>query len=287
MRRCLLTGLLLQLNHGIELSLDGKTLYASSAANVYSWAYDPAAVAVSGQRTLVQNMTNDDHVSRTLLLPKKAPGMLLVSRGSSSNMDDDAKDITSGHSQIRAFNISAVPDGKPYDYPSGGTLIGWGLRNSAGVAEEPTTGGIFSVENSADYVSRLNQDIHQDDPGEEMNFHGFLNGSSSDLLGANYGYPDCFALWGSNIPSQGGMVVGSQFALNPNTVLNDTTCSKNYISPRLTFQESNPPPPLPRRFTLGIYRAPSSNKPAGPHRTPGHQVYRCRHRGIRHVPRKL
>ncbi len=190
---------------------------------------------MSDQKTLVQNMSNNDHVTRTLLLSKKAPGILLVSRGSNENLDNIAKDITSGHSQIRAFNLTNATDGQPYDYASSGKMLGWGLRNSVGVAEEPTTGGIFSVENSADDIERENQDIHQDDPGEEMNFHGFLNGSTEDQ-GGNYGYPDCFALWGANVPDKGDMIVGSQFTLNPNNQLNDSTCAENYVAPRLTFQ---------------------------------------------------
>lgn len=103
------------------------------------------------------------------------------------------------------------------------------------MAEEPLTGGIFSVENSADQIQRQGKDIHQDDPGEELNFHGFLNGST-ESQGGNYGYPDCFALWGTDVPNVGSMTVGSQFALDPNATLNDTTCAQNYVAPRLTFQ---------------------------------------------------
>ncbi len=225
-----------QLNHGIALSSDGKTLYASSSSTVYSWAYNMQDATVNSTRqTLVQNMSNADHTTRTLMLSKKAPGTLLVSRGSNENMDMVAQQLNSGRSQIKAFDVNNLPGGKPYDYPSQGKLIGWGLRNSVGVAEEPVTGGVFSVENSADDIDREGQDIHEDDPGEEMNFHGFLNGST-DSQGGNYGYPDCFALWGTKVPDVGSMAVGSQFALNPNGKLNDSTCASNYVPPRLTFQ---------------------------------------------------
>lgn len=231
------------LNHGIELSPDGRTLYASSADKVYSWAYDAAGAGVSGRRTLVQNMSNSDHVSRTLLLSRRAEGVLLVSRGSSENMDMETRQVGSGRSQIRAFNVTDLPSGgrDAFDYGSGGTVLGWGLRNSVGVAEEPLTGGVFSVENSADQIRRQGKDIHQDDPGEEMNFHGFLNGSLSSKegnQGGNFGYPDCFALWGTDVPDKGDMVVGSQFALDPNDQLNDKTCADKYVAPRLTFQVS-------------------------------------------------
>src|SRR3569833_3465537 len=202
----------LLLNHGIEISGDGKTLYASSSSNVYSWAYDAGAVTLNNRQTLVQNMSNNDHVTRTLLLSKKKSGILVVSRGSNENMDMLAQQLNSGHSTIRAYNISDLPDGKLFVYASGGDLVGWGLRNSVGVAEEPTTGNIFSVENSADNIQRNGKDIHQDDPGEEMNFHGVLG--SDDNKGGNFGYPDCFAVWSKDIPDLGNMTVGSQFALS-------------------------------------------------------------------------
>lgn len=119
--------------------------------------------------------------------------------------------------------------------------MGWGLRNSVGVAEHPVTGGIFSVENSADQIDRSGTDIHQDNPGEELNFHGFLNGSTEDQ-GGNYGYPDCFAVWGTDgFPDLGNMTTGSQFVLNPSDTLNDTTCAQNYVAPRLTFQAHTAP----------------------------------------------
>jgi glucose/arabinose dehydrogenase len=223
------------LNHGIELSEDGKTLYASTSNQVLSWDYDAAAASLSNKRVLIQNMSNADHVTRTLLLSRKQPGLLLVSRGSGENMDDTALQMSSGVSQIRIFNITNMTNDQIYDFPSQGQMLGWGLRNSVGVAEEPVHGGIYSVENSVDNIQRMDTDIHQDDPGEEMNFHGTLSGSNT-LHGGNYGYPSCFALWSTKVPSLGNMTVGSQFALNPDSTLNDTTCASDHIAPRLTLE---------------------------------------------------
>ncbi|KAL1845363.1 hypothetical protein VTK73DRAFT_624 [Phialemonium thermophilum] len=255
------------LNHGIELSKDGKTLYASSDDKVFSWAYDSAAVSVSGKRTLIQNMTNSDHVSRTLLLSRKAPDLLLVSRGSSENVDAGAAVLANGRSVIRAFNISNVTD-TPYDFPSQGKLLGWGLRNSVGVAEEPQTGGIFSVENSADQMRRDGEDIHENNPGEEMNFHGFLNGST-EHQGGNYGYPHCFALWDKNIPNAGNLTVGNQFAPDPDySESQDRSCLNDYVPPRLTFQAHMAP--LDIKFTpdgslayITFHGSWNRDKPAG------------------------
>lgn len=169
------------------------------------------------------------------MLSRKSPNTLLVSRGSDGNIDPLARDITSGHSHIRAFDISALPGGAAHDYNSGGRLIGWGLRNSVGIAEDPATGAVYSVENSADQIRRNGQDIHQDNPGEELNFHGYLNGST-DHQGGNYGYPDCFALWDTNVPDRGALAVGSQFAVSQTATVNDQQCAEKYVAPRLTFQ---------------------------------------------------
>jgi glucose/arabinose dehydrogenase len=185
-------------------------------------------------------MDNSDHTSRTLLMSDKQPGILIVSRGSSDNIDPRAQYLSSGHAQIRAFNVSNfTSDSDPYEFSTTGRLLGWGLRNSVGLAEEPLTGGIYSVENSADEVRRDGKDVHQDNPGEELNFHGYLN-SSTEHQGGNYGYPNCLAVWGlALIQSAGnadGLTVGSQFVQKPNSTFNDTTCAKERVAPRLTFQ---------------------------------------------------
>lgn len=112
-------------------------------------------------------MNTDDHTTRTLLLSQKVDGILVVSRGSTSNIDAEAELLSSGHSQVKAFNIQNAGDGG-YNFNTDGTRLGWGLRNSVGLVEHPHTGGIYSVENSVDEIKREGKDVHQDNPGEEM-----------------------------------------------------------------------------------------------------------------------
>lgn len=203
----------------------------------YSWAYDPENASVEGSgTTLVNGMKNGDHVTRTLLLSQKVDNTLLVSRGSDSNIDSEAESLSSGHSQIRAFDLANVPD-DGYDFSNAGQRLGWGLRNSVGLTEHPITGGIFSVENSGDELRRDGKDIHQDNPGEEMNFHGFLNGTEYSGQGSNYGYPRCFAAWGvDDIPRNDNLTVGSQFAIaDQDDDVNDAFCAEQ-TPPILTFQ---------------------------------------------------
>jgi len=172
------------LNHGIALSPDGKTLYASSLEAVYQYTYDPSTASISGGATTIvvillpdmrhceevanfalqNNMTNGDHVTRTLLLSKKQVGTLIVTRGSGSNLDADAESLGSGHSQIKAFNL--LNRTGTYDFLHDGKLLGWGMRNDVGIDEHPSTGGLYSVENGADNVLRMGVDIHQNNPAE-------------------------------------------------------------------------------------------------------------------------
>ncbi|KAJ3465243.1 hypothetical protein MRS44_005901 [Fusarium solani] len=234
------------LNHGIAISKDGRTLYASTDDEVYSWSYDPSAVRLSesSERTLVTNMTNTGHTSRTLLLSEKHPGVLVVSRGSQGNHDVEAEDRSTGHSQLRAFNVSALGENsKPYDYLDG-DLLGWGLRNSVGVAEHPETGGVYSVENSVDNLRRRGRDIHRDNPAEELNFHGFLNGSREDQ-GGNYGYPLCYTIWSTKgFPSLGDLETGDQFPADRTagqSTPSDEECNTEYVPPVLAFQAHTAP----------------------------------------------
>ena len=190
-------------------------------------------------QTLIDGMSGDDHVTRTLLISQMVSQTLVVSRGSVSNLDLEAEDIRTGHSQIRAFDLedkAMTSNSTPYYFATQGRILGWGLRNSVGVAEEPLTGGIYSVENSADMIERDNVDIHQNNPGEELNYHGFLNSSTDKNQGGNYGYPYCFALYNTSIPNLGKLKVGSQFSLDQNSTVNDKFCQKNHTAPLLTFQ---------------------------------------------------
>ncbi|KAL1654712.1 hypothetical protein SLS61_002902 [Didymella pomorum] len=227
------------LNHGLALSEDSRTLYASSASAVYAWDYDASqGQTTSDNRTIVGDFgPTDGHVTRTLLLSQKVPGILLVSRGSGPNVDPRALDRSTAISTIKAFDVTnATSEG--YSYINNGLLLGWGLRNSVGVGEEPVSGGIYSVENSVDNFQRGTELINENNPGEELNFHGYLNNTEYEQQGGNYGYPTCFAAWNViEIPDNQGISVGSQFAIgSQNDTVNDENCRDGHVPPRLTFQ---------------------------------------------------
>ncbi|KAL8686941.1 MAG: hypothetical protein Q9218_006750 [Villophora microphyllina] len=238
------------LTHGIALSNDGKTLYASSAEAVFSWPYDSGKSTVSGTGTNVVDITHTsdgDHITRTLLMAKKQQNTLIVSRGSESNVDFNSLDLSTGHCQIKSF---PVQDGKAtQNFNTTGKLLGWGLRNSVGVAEHPTTGGIYSVDMGMDYATRDGKDISQNNPGDEMNYHGII-GHANDLnQGLNHGYPYCHTAWDvAAIPNHGDLVVGNQFLVGDvndtfvaNDTLNDAVCVHERAGPVLALPPHNAP----------------------------------------------
>jgi glucose/arabinose dehydrogenase len=205
---------------------------------VYAYSYDAKAGTVGTERTtVIENMSNNDHTTRTLLMSKRRDGMIIVSRGSDENFDIDALDVSTGLSQIKVFDLNARGS-NPYNFNTDGRRLGWGLRNAVGVAEEPNTGDVYSVENSIDDVTRNGQDIHQNNPGEELNHHGRVTDTND---GGNYGYPSCYAVWDANIPNSTNLGVGDQFSMTQNTTLNDDICRQRYVAPRLTFQAHTAP----------------------------------------------
>lgn len=169
-----------------DLSGLTRRSYASTSGSAYSWSYDSSTLTASNRRELVSGMQSGGHVTRTLLIPTKHSDLLLISRGSNGNLDMATTEISSGRSMIKVFNLTSIPGGDPVDYTRDGVVLGWGLRNSVGLAANPSDGGIWSVENSADQIQRGGYDIHTDDPGEELNYHGNL--SDVGERGPNYGY---------------------------------------------------------------------------------------------------
>lgn len=85
-------------------------------------------------------------------------------------------------------------------------------------------------------------------PGEELNYHGLMNDSSSATFGANYGYPTCLAARDPTVlPDNNGMQVGTQFAYGPLGGNNTDEVCKTKQVPRLTFPAHTAP--IDHKFT--------------------------------------
>ncbi|KAH7114457.1 soluble quino protein glucose/sorbosone dehydrogenase [Dendryphion nanum] len=228
------------LNHGIEISDDGKTLFASSVDSVFKYSYDQNGKTVSGKgEAIINGMKTDGTVTRTLLMSRKSKNKLLVSRGSDDNIDLSAIDINSGESQIKIFD----PAKGGQSYKTSGSVLAWGLRNAVGVAENPKDGGVWSAENSVDNIERDGFEIHENNPAEELNYHGKLDDAKNPLSNANFGFPMCASAWNvSEIPSAGRLQIGQQFAMiGENATLQDPFCSEQRQAPRLVFQPHTSP----------------------------------------------
>lgn len=121
------------LNHGIALSPDGKTLYASSMTQAYSWPYDVAAATVGTRTIIIQGMVNGgSHLTRTLAIAPQNPNLLVVSHGSNANIDTATSDPKTGRAIIKVFDLTKVPTGG-YTYASSGYNAGYGQRNEVGM----------------------------------------------------------------------------------------------------------------------------------------------------------
>ncbi|KAI0013855.1 soluble quino protein glucose dehydrogenase [Xylariaceae sp. FL0662B] len=223
------------LNHGLALTPDGKTLYASSQTTVFQWAYDAEAQTVTGQKTVVSGISQGIHSTRTVVVSPKNPNLIIVSVGSNQNWDTATSNPSSGRSMVKVFDMSAVP-ANGYSYNTAGTLLAYGLRNEVALAFDPN-GHVWGAENSGDDFTRTingqSTDIHIDNPAEELNYLGDPEAPFSPNY---FGYPTCFTVWEpSAITDNTALKTGSQFVVSPNNTFKDENCDEVSIPPRLSF----------------------------------------------------
>ncbi|ODA75870.1 hypothetical protein RJ55_08511 [Drechmeria coniospora] len=231
-----------ELSHGIALSHDGRTLYASSPNEVFSWAYDPETGNIIGpRRTVVAALSPTDKTTRTLLSSHRMPGTLVFSRGGiygSGNNYPSAYDTASGDAQIRALDLSfRRGDGMPHDFRDG-DVLGWGLRNPIGVAEHPNTGGIWSVESSVDDL------VGGGTYGGRLNYHGVLgDGRPVAPRDGNIAPQPCYGRGdAARIPYEASIRTATQFpGLYGTRTLSDGPCNSRYLGPRLAFAPLSAP----------------------------------------------
>ena len=224
------------LNHG--LAVHNAYVYASSDTTVWRWPYSQnQRVKSTAYQVVVRNINANGqggaprgHSTRTLIFDEN--GYLYISVGSVGNVDvDDFR------SRIRRFQIPAngtLPSGG-FDFQQG-EIFATGLRNEVGLAFDRNK-VLYGVENGADNLVRddLGGDIHNDNPGEELNRFPIEN------LGKHYGYPFCWTEY--KLPksiSPGGK--GTIWAW-PSTkaVKNDQWCRDNTVKPMLSMQAHSAP----------------------------------------------
>ncbi|KAF2196480.1 cellulose binding iron reductase-like protein [Delitschia confertaspora ATCC 74209] len=230
------------LNHGIALSVDGKTLYASSMTQAYSWPYNVDAGTLGTRSTIITGMYNGgSHLTRTLAIAPHQPNILLVSHGSNDNWDYATGNPKTGRSVVRAFDVSKVPSAG-YNYVNDGYLMGYGMRNEVGICFDANN-MLWGVENSGDNFQRtpLNggakKDIHQNNPGEKLHYIGDVTKPNNNW----YGYPTCFAVWNPSDFTDAKFQIGDHFVVSPNNTFKDENCKAVVTAPSLVFQPHSAP----------------------------------------------
>ena len=99
-------------------------------------------------------------------------------------------------------------------------------------------------------------DIHNNSPGEEINFHGYLNGTKHPNFGTDYGYPNCAAAWHvSDMPRSLSVKVGQQFAYDAGRTLGTgNSCGSHEWDAKITTADCGKY--TPPRLTLPSHWAP-------------------------------
>lgn len=121
-----------QLNHGLALSPDGKTLYVSASPTAWSYSYDAKTMTATGQTVVVKGMNPGGHNTRTLAVPPNNPNILIVSLGSAGNIDIPTGAKEAGRAIVKVFDLTKTPSGG-WTYNSEGWFLGYGLRNEIGL----------------------------------------------------------------------------------------------------------------------------------------------------------
>jgi glucose/arabinose dehydrogenase len=159
------------LNGPFGIAFRGDTMYVGEQTKVTRFAPGSA----SGQ-TIVSGLPSGGHSTRTVVFGPD--GLMYVAVGSSCNICDESDKRRAAVSRFNA-------DG------SGEHLFSTGLRNSVGLAFNPSTGELWATNNDRDNIGgSITAPLTQDLPPEHLNI-------LKD--GKYYGWPQCY-LPGKNNP---------------------------------------------------------------------------------------
>ncbi len=147
-------------SHGIAFR--GDTLYVAEENGVKR--YDPGVVSPV---QLVSNLPTGGHSTRTVAFGPD--NMMYVSIGSSSNINLETDTLRAA---VMRYNLNGT----------GGRVFARGLRNSVGLAFNPTTGALWATNNDRDDIGPTTA-ATDSLPPERINIL---------TLGGNYGWPQCY-----------------------------------------------------------------------------------------------
>jgi glucose/arabinose dehydrogenase len=174
------------------LAFDGGDVFVAETDQVVRYR----GPGFGERNVIVPNLPTGGHWTRELAIGRE--GLLYVSTGSSCNVCEE--------SDLRRAAVTRYRlDG------SGAELVAKGLRNSVGLAFNPTTGALWVSQNERD---NLGDDL----PPEEINVLSDLGGAVED-----YGWPYCYG------------------ARVPNPEFRDATRCQGTIPPALQMQAHSAP----------------------------------------------
>jgi glucose/arabinose dehydrogenase len=151
------------LNGPFGIAFRGDTMYVGEQTKVTRFAPGSA----SGQ-TIVSGLPSGGHSTRTVVFGPD--GLMYVAVGSSCNICDESDKRRAAVTRFKA-------DG------SGEHLFSTGLRNSVGLAFNPSTGELWATNNDRDNIGGSNTAMTDDLPAEHLNI-------LKD--GKFYGWPKCY-----------------------------------------------------------------------------------------------
>ncbi|KAF7302457.1 NHL repeat-containing protein [Mycena chlorophos] len=239
---------------GIQVA--GSVLYASTAGQVLAYSYDAASKSVSGAPCVIIEGIPPDGDLTTHTLQLQDGGHMLIATGPFENIDVTARNVSSGRSQIRRFNLPSTSTcAAPLEWATA-EVLAFGIRNPAGFAFHPSnSNALYVVENGAsiDNVTGLTAAFVNDNPADEINLVHL--GEKLEF----YGFPDCTTLWNPDADPTGDpqyttLRRGDQISLLLEPQRGNAWCAdvKNNVPPVLSFQAHSVP------LDIKFYQSPRS-----------------------------
>lgn len=245
-----------------EIDAAGGYLYAGTREGVKRWKYAPEiAHGGAGEEVLVGQPGGGNHPFHPVHV---YDGFMYVDSGSEHNaIRPEPAVYDSERSVVKRFELAKLVNGKPFQWREGEVFVS-GVRNVTGFTRD-SHGRIIGVLSGIDDLRRGGEDIHADNPGEEI-IHL--------QTGKAYGYPFCFAaarvVENGQLIAPGTKLSAAWASQNPlaSTTLSpkdDAWCSMHAERP-LTFMQAHSSPlgitffdgpdgALPARFRGGAFVA--------------------------------
>lgn len=220
--------------NNVHVDAAGGYVYAGAPNGVKRFAYDPSALKGGAPEDVVVNQpSGGNHPKHTV---HAYDGFLYVHSGSSGNAShesgDGQSDYDTKRSLVMRFDLSKLKPGTPFDWTEGEPFT-LGLRNINGFKRNELTGKIYGVVNGLDEQQYKGQDVHNDNPGEQI---------VELASGKKYGYPFCFTAQrvvdGTDVVAPGTQLVNVSYGGNPH---DDAWCAANSSKPTTFLQAHSAP----------------------------------------------